>query len=133
MLGNGSIIESPLFTSLLGCDDLREPGFTFDILGPSWEQRKSHYDGSRDDSSVSSYIVLTPNLDGLGFYGIGMDGRLFTLDKDGTIRTIAGWTARRDIPAFDYLDGTIPMSTVQGQQTLLGNFDIQFNFPTDIA
>jgi len=40
MLGSGSIIESPLFTSLLGCDDLREPEFTFDILGPSWEQRK---------------------------------------------------------------------------------------------
>ncbi len=132
-LRNGSIVEDPLFTSLIGCDDLRKPKWSFDVSGPSWEQRKGHFDGGQDDVSLSSYAVFTPNPDGPGFYGISMDGRLFFLSMNGNIQTLAGWVTNRNVTPFDYLDGSIPMSTVESQQTLLGNFDAQFYFPTDLA
>jgi hypothetical protein len=132
-LRNGSIVEDPLFTNLLGCDDLRKPRWGFDVAGPFREQRKGHFDGEQDDVSVSSFSTFTANLDGPGFYGISMDGRLFLLGMDGSIQTLAGWATNRNITPFHYLDNSIPMSSVHGQQTLIGNFDAQFYFPTDLA
>lgn len=132
-LQNGAIVEGPLFTRLTGCDDLREPTWGFDASGPSWEQRKGHFDGQQDDASLSSFVTFTANLDGAGFYGIGMDGRLFFLNMDGSVQTLAGWVTNRDITPFDYLDGSIPMSFVEDQQTLVGSFDVPFKFPTDLA
>lgn len=134
-LSNGSIVEDELFTGLLGCDDLRVPApkLGFDAAGPRREQRKGHFDGPQDDVSLSSFSVFTPNLDGPGFYGISMDGRLFLLNMDGSIQTLAGWVANRNQIPFHYLDDTIPMSTVESQQTLIGDFDTQFYFPTDLA
>jgi len=132
-LRNGSIVEDPLITSLIGCDDLRKPKWGFDVAGPTWEQRKGHFDGLQDDVSVSSYATFTANLDGPGFYGIGMDGRLFLLNMDGSTKTLAGWATNRNLTPFHYLDGSIPMSSVHSQQTLTGIFDTQFYFPTDLA
>jgi hypothetical protein len=103
------------------------------VMGPRWEQRKGHFDGSQDDVSLSSYTTFAPNLDGPGFYGVSMDGRLFLLGMDGSVKTIAGWAGNRNVPAFDYLDGTIPLATVKNQQSLIGKFDAQFYFPTDLA
>ena len=132
-LQNGSIVEDPLFTSLIGCDDLRRPKWGFDVAGPFWEQRKSYFDGPQNDVGLSSYAVFTANLDGPGFYGISMDGRLFLLNMDGSIQSIAGWISRREQTPLHYLDGSIPMSAIQAQQTLLGTFDAPFYFPTDVA
>jgi hypothetical protein len=132
-LKNGSIVEDPLFTSLIGCDDLRDAKAGFDVMGPRWELRKGHFDGTQDDVSLSSYVTFTPNLDGPGFYGVSMDGRLFLLGMDGSVKTIAGWTGNRNVPAFDYLDGSVPLPSVKNQQSLIGKFDVQFYFPTDLA
>lgn len=132
-LRNGSVVEDALFTTLLGCDDLRKPKWFFDVAGPSREQRKGHFDGPQDDVGASSYATFTANPDGPGFYGISMDGRLFLLNMDGSIHTLAGWVTNRQVTPFHYLDGSIPMSSVQSQQTLIGNFNAQFYFPTDLA
>jgi hypothetical protein len=132
-LRNGSIIEDPLFTSLIGCDDLRRPRWGFDVSGPIWEQRKQHFDGQQDDVSVSSFATFTANLDGPGFYGVSMDGRLFLLGMDGSIHTLAGWVANRNLVPMHYLDGSIPLTSVHSQETLVGKFDAQFYFPTDLA
>jgi hypothetical protein len=132
-LRNGSIVEDPLFSSLIGCDDLRQPRWGFDVAGPIWEQRKGHFDGLQDDVSASSYATFTPNPDGPGFYGISMDGRLFLLGTDGSIRTLTGWVTNRNVIPLHYEDGSIPLASVHGQQTLVGNFDAQFYFPTDLA
>ncbi len=132
-LQNGSIVEDALSTNLLGCDDLRKPKYGFDVAGPFREQRKAHFDGPQDDVGASSFATFTANLDGPGFYGIGMDGRLFLLGMDGSMQTLAGWVTSRQITPFHYLDGSIPMSSVQNQQTLIGNFDAPFYFPTDLA
>lgn len=132
-LRNGSIVADPLFTNLLGCDDLRKPRYFFDVAGPSREQRKGHFDGAQDDVGVSSFATLTANLDGPGFYGISMEGRLFLLNMDGSVKTLAGWVTNRSVTPFHYLDNSIPMSSVHNQQTLIGNFDAQFYFPTDLA
>jgi hypothetical protein len=132
-LKNGSIVEEPLFSSLFLCDDLRRPGWTFDVDGSAWEQRKGRFDGPQDDVGLASYSVFAPNLDGPGFYGIGMDGRLFLMQMDGSIQTLAGWVTSRGATPYHYLDNSIPMSAVHKQQTLVGTFDIEFNFPTDLA
>lgn len=132
-LQNGSIVADPLFSNLLGCDDLRRPKWSFDVAGPFQEQRKGHFDGAQDDVSSSSFATFTANPDGPGFYGISMDGRLFLLNVDGSIHTLAGWVTNRNVTPFHYLDNSIPMSLVQSQQAQIGNFDAQFYFPTDLA
>lgn len=132
-LKNGSIVEDSLFSNVFLCDDLRMPNYAFTIAGPTWEQRKGRYDGAQDDVSLGSYTVFVPNLDGRGFYGIGMDGRLFFLDMDGSVQTVAGWTTKRTVTPYHYLDDSIPLASVRRKQTLIGNFDVQFNFPTDLA
>src|SRR5262249_9852846 len=101
--------------------------------GPTWEQRKVHFAGRQDDVNISSYAVFVPNLSGPGFYGISMDGDLFLVNMDGSVQILAGWTPNRNIPAFHYLDSSIPLAAVHAQQKLIGNFDVQFNFPTDLA
>jgi NHL repeat-containing protein len=130
---NGSIIEDPLFTSLIGCDDLRRPKWGFDVAGPVWEQRKAHFDGQQDDVTASSFATFTANLDGPGFYGVSMDGRLFFMGTDGSIHTLAGWVGNRNLAPMHYLDSSIPMAAVHSQETLVGKFDTQFYFPTDLA
>ena len=132
-LKNGSMVEDPLFSSVFFCDDLRKPKWTFDVTGPHWEQRKGHFDGQQDDVGLVSYAVFAPKLNGPGFYGIGMDGRLFLLGMDGSIQTLAGWATKRNVTPLHYLDGSIPLSTVHQQQTLIGSFDAPFKFPTDLA
>src|SRR5262249_45536123 len=132
-LRNGSIVEDPLFSSLIGCDDLRKPLFDFDSEGPTWERRKAYFDGQQGDVSLASYAAFTPNPNGPGFYGISIEGRLFLLNMDGSIQTLAGWVANRSVIPYDYLDGTISMTMVQSQQTLIGHFDFPFRFPTDLA
>jgi hypothetical protein len=132
-LRNGSIVEDPLFPEVFFCDDLRKPRFPFDVTGPLWEQRKSRFDGQQDDATMASYAVFTPNLDGPGFYGVGMDGRLVMLGMDGSVKTLAGWVANRSTTPFHYLDSSIPMSAVRRQQSLVGSFDVPFTFPTDLA
>jgi hypothetical protein len=52
---------------------------------------------------------------------------------DGSTQTLAGWVANRNVTPLHYLDGSIPLSSVHAQQTLIGNFDAQFDFPTDLA
>lgn len=132
-LKNGSIVEDPLYSSLFYCDDLRQPAWLFDLMGSTWEQRKAYFDGSQDDVGISSYTTFTANLDGPGYYGVGLDGRLILLNMDGSVQTLAGWVAKRAITPFEYLDDSIPLSAVQGQQQLIGNFDAQFNFASDLA
>src|SRR5262249_27038837 len=38
-----------------------------------------------------------------------------------------------NVTPYHYLDGSIPLSSVRRQQMLIGNFDLQFKFPTDLA
>jgi len=132
-LANGSIVEEPLLAPLNMCDDLRVPGGAFDITSPVWELRKSHFDGGQDDASLSSFTVFAPNADGPGFYGISMEGRLLFVNTDGSLTTLAGPVANRSITPYYYLDNTIPLKAVRRQQTMIGDFDLPFNFPTDVA
>lgn len=132
-LGNGSVVEDPLFDALLGCDDLRKPNWGFDVLGPAREQRKADFDGLRGDVRISSYSKFTANLDGPGYYGISMDGRLFLLNMDGSVQTLAGWSGNRQDTPYHYLDDSMPLSQIQSAQVLTGVFDHQFYFPSDLA
>lgn len=132
-LKNGSIVEDALFPNLFLCDDLRKPNYEFDTGGPAWELRKGHFDGQQDDVGMVSYAAFTPNLDGPGFYGIGIDGRLFMIGMNGSVQTLAGWVTQRNATPSHYLDSSIPLSAVHQSQTLVGQFDTQFKFPTDLA
>jgi hypothetical protein len=132
-LKNGSIVEDSLFSSVFLCDDLRKPNFSFDTMASGWEQRKGRFDGQQDDVSLASYSVFVPSGSGPGFYGIGIDGRLTLLKFDGSAQTLAGWVTNRSATPLYYLDSSIPWSAVRQQQTLIGKFDVQFKFPTDLV
>jgi len=133
-LRNGSIVEDGLYSDTFLCDDLRVVKGAFVAKAPKWEQRKGHIDGGQENASLSSYSAFVPNLEGEGFYGLSIDGRLFFLDMDGTTQTLVGWNTDSATLAFHYLDDSIPISTVEQQtQSLIGTFDVPFNFPTDLA
>src|SRR5262249_40415451 len=70
---------------------------------------------------------------GPGFYGITMDGQLFLLNMDGSVKTLAGQVTNRTVTPYHYLDNSIPMRWVHRQQTVIGTFDAPFSFPTDLA
>lgn len=123
-LANGSIISDGFYVEHSAYDDSSYP----------YIARQGGYDGPRDDNSVSPYAAYVPNLDGPGFFGLSIDGRLFQLNMDGSVQTLAGWVTRRDVVPFYDDDPTIPMSTLYAQQeTLIGNFDVPFKDPLDLA
>jgi hypothetical protein len=123
-LKNGSIVTEGFF---LEHND-------FDQVSYPYVARQGLYDGGEDDSITSPYATYVPDLDGPGFIGISIDGRLFKLNMDGSTQTMAGWLERRDVTPFYFRDTSIPMSTVESQkETLLGIFDTYFLDPLDLA
>ena len=132
-LKNGSIVADTFSASLLFCDDLLERGWIFYQTAHTWTARKNHFDGLQGDAGVSPYTTFVPYLDGPGFVGISLDGRLFKLNLNGSVQTLTGYTGNRSITPFHYLDSTIPLSTVRATQTMVGNVDVFFKFPLDLA
>lgn len=123
-LSNGSVVAEEMYVEHSDQDENSYP----------WVQRQGGYDGPQDDSNTSPYVTYVPYLDGPGFLGISIDGRLFKLNMDGSVQTLVGWVTRPDVLPFYYLDGSIPMTTVEQQtQTLLGTFDTYFSDPLDLV
>ena len=94
-------------------------------------------DGPRNVGGfINSTRGFRPNPMGPGFYGVSPDGRLFRLDPDGTVTTLAGLVTRRDILPFlpDDLVATRE-DYLRDQWELKGRFEggIPFNFPWDIV
>jgi hypothetical protein len=123
-LSNGSVVTEGMYVEHSDFDENSYP----------FVARQGGYDGPEDDSSISPYATYVPYLDGPGFLGISIDGRLFKLDMDGSVQTLAGYVTRRDVVPFYPFDFSIPMNTVQSQkENLIGNFDLYFKDPLDLA
>src|SRR4029077_10375151 len=124
VLKNGSVVTESLYQEHSDYDDTSYP----------YVAAQNNFDGLRDDNNVSAYSALVPYLDGPGFLGISIDGRLFKMNMDGSIQTLAGWVTRRDVVPYYFLDLSIPAPTREAyQETLIGTFDVQFKDPLDLA
>lgn len=124
VLKNGSVVTEDMYQEHSDYDDQSYP----------YIAAQNNFDGPRDDSNTSAYSALVPYLDGPGFLGISIDGRLFKLNMDGSVQTLAGWVTRRDVVPYFFLDLSIPAPTRQAyQETLIGTFDVQFKDPLDLA
>lgn len=53
-------------------------------------------DGPRPVGTVSPFVTFVPDVDSAAWYGVELNGRVFRLDPDGTVTTIAGPRRRPD-------------------------------------
>ena len=103
--------------------------------------RHVNYDGPRNDAFVSPYSTYAQKPGTNDWYGIDLAGRLFLLEADGTVTTLAGPVTRRDVvPLQDPLNpgGVATVSTAQivaANKVTIGSFEggLLFNGPTDLA
>jgi hypothetical protein len=94
-------------------------------------QNQDHWDGPRNDNSISPYSNCVPNLDGPGFYCISLEGRLYEVNMDGSIKTIAGLVTT-GLPVYYSGKNENPPSA---GQTYVGSFssNIFFQAPVDLT
>ncbi|OGD30828.1 hypothetical protein A2833_01375 [Candidatus Azambacteria bacterium RIFCSPHIGHO2_01_FULL_44_55] len=131
--------SNPLFVRI-NDGHLRISGFyqqndkTSEIVGDRGN-RYPNFDGPRNDNNVSPYSTFVPIPDGPGWMGIDLYGRLFRIDPNGTVTTIAGRRVRRDTLPYDPYY-SVAESAVKAYQTeLVGNFSggIDFDLPIDLV
>ena len=105
--------------------------------------RHVNYDGSRNDAFVSPYSTYAQKPGTSDWYGIDISGRLFLLEANGNVTTLAGPVTRRDVlPLQDPLSPSEGASTavstaqiIAANKTTIGSFEggLLFNGPTDVA
>jgi hypothetical protein len=111
-----------------------EAGADSDIALPGVLMRPA-IDGSRDDNIVSPYSTYVPNPTARGFVGIDLAGRIFQLNMDGSVVTIAGRQTIKSVVPYSIWDSNVTQSDRDALQfTTIGNFNgVGFNEPTDLA
>jgi len=105
--------------------------------------RHVNYDGPRNDVMVSPYSTYAQKPGTSDWYGIDISGRLFLLEADGTVTTLAGPVTSRDVlPLQDPISPSEGASTavstaqiIAANKTTIGSFEggLLFNGPTDLA
>lgn len=94
-------------------------------------------DGARNQGSfVKQNTNFRPNPTGPGFIGISWAGRLFRVDSDGTITTLAGYFTRPDVVPYTPFDLTVTRQEFETNQwQLVGQFEggVTFKLPRDIV
>lgn len=96
----------------------------------------AHYDGPRNDNSVSLYSTMIPEPNGPTWLGIDLAGRLFRVYGDGTVSTVAGPVTRRDVLPLDRKDTSISAAVMAQTQTeVKGSFEGSrlFKLPIDLT
>ena len=105
-----------------------EAGSNIEQIYLSAEYEDFH-DGPRNDNDADPYSNCVPNLDGPGFYCIGVEGRLYKINMDGSLQTIAGLVTV-SLPIY-YPDWKPSIPTKV--QTFIGTYDAQFEAPVDLT
>jgi hypothetical protein len=94
-----------------------------EFIGIGGENRVA-YDGGRNDNIVSPYSTYIADPEGTGWIGIDLGGRLFRVEQNGTVTTIAGTRSSRTLPAGD-----------TARDELVGTFqnNLKFFMPVDLV
>ena len=91
-------------------------------------------DGPRNDNSVSPYTTYADDPSGF-FMGISLDGRMFTLARNGTITTVAGRQWNRNVVPYSVNDPRVTEADRETQINMIGTFQggLAFYGPDDLA
>ncbi|MBI3292685.1 MAG: hypothetical protein HYZ73_07765, partial [Elusimicrobia bacterium] len=101
---------------------------------PRVERHDTVVDGERDDNSVNPYstYVSNPNEPG-AWMAVDISGRLFCVEADGAVETIAGYKLKRNVLPYHPKDRTLPIHD-RAKYDLVGDFrGPAFNMPVDLA
>jgi hypothetical protein len=93
-------------------------------------------DGPRNDNGVSPYSTYVPNPVDRGYVGIDLGGRIFKVNMDGSVATIAGRQTKRDVVPYSIWDPRVTEADRRAWQiNEIGTFQngTEFNEPTDLA
>ena len=90
-------------------------------------------DGPRNDADVSPYSTFAPLPHGPGWLGIDLGGRLFRIDADGTVTTLAGRRTKRTVVPLNLAAPAAKIKT-ENQETI-GTFvgGVGFKMPVDLV
>lgn len=98
------------------------------------EERVDYLDGHRNSASTSGFSTFVPNPEGPGWVGVDVTGRIFRVDLDGTVTTIAGRKVRDDVVPFSTEIGPSTSEFESHQIEYIGEFEggLHFNTPNDL-
>jgi|GEM_PF-2042617 len=117
-------------------------GYLLDQIGSDVKTSKDmlltndNIDGPRNNNNVSPYTTYAPNPEGPGWIGIDIAGRIFKINTDGSVVTIAGRKTKRDVVPYYTRDSSVSEAERQALQVeYIGNFEggIKFDGPADLA
>ena len=116
----------PVASGVAGTSASQELYFVEIALNPS--------DGGRNANLTSSIVNLIEKPDGSAWYGVELQGRLYRLDHNGTVTTIAGFTKDYTKLSYNLGLGTDPANEalLRTRQTVVGNFDAGLDMGTAI-
>lgn len=92
-------------------------------------------DGPRNDNGISPYSTYVPNPTDRGFVGVDLGGRVFKVNMDGSVATIAGRQVKRDVVPYSSVDPRVTEADRRALQiNMIGNFNgLELNQPNDLA
>lgn len=92
-------------------------------------------DGPRNDNGVSPYSTYIPNPVDRGYVGIDLGGRVFKINMDGSVVTIAGRQVKRDVVPYSAFDPRVTEADRRAWQiNMIGDFHgVEFKQPNDLA
>lgn len=92
-------------------------------------------DGPRNDNGVSPYSSYEAHPTARAFRGIDLAGRLFQVNFDGSVKTLAGRQIKRDVVPYSVFDPRVTEKDRRALQvTVVGNFNgVEWNQPNGFA
>lgn len=97
---------------------------------------RTQIDGPRNANEVTAYSTYVPNPVGRGWVGVDIAGRVFRINPDGSVETIAGRKANRDVVPYLPEDRRVTEADRRALYiSMVGTFEggVEFNVPHDLA
>ncbi len=91
------------------------------------------FDGPRNNNQVSDSSHYTPDPNSTGFIGVEASGRVFRVDRDGTVTTLFG--PRRKSGVIPYqVEADVSAAQLESQQEeFIGAYDVPLDNPWDLT
>lgn len=112
------------------------PGSTADSVYPAVEHH-AHFDGGRDDNSISAYSTFVwhpvggPCPTAGGWVGVDVAKRIFCVSETGAVVTIAGYQPLTSVLQYAWQDVSISDALLDAKANNIGNLDLEA--PTDLV
>jgi len=100
----------------------------------SSDERMDYVDGQRNSAETSGFSTFVPNPEGPGWIGIDVNGRMYRVELDGMVTTIAGRRVKGDVLPYSREIGPTTAELETHQIEYVGAFEggLHFNIPIDL-